>query len=279
MIAALVAALLLSPVSQLSESDLDARLAQMHALPFPERVERLSGVFLGTPYGELPLGDGSGPEPWPRWRVDKVDCQTYVETVLAMANARSLAEAKRILDDIRYKGEPGFDNRNHFTEAQWLPANTEKGYFTDEVPVIDGRAPTETLSLVHAQWSKVPVLRRLANIHNIPDGKYHVRYLPLDELRAKVKSIETGSIIMVVREYDPNRIVRISHMGFVLKTDKGWMVRHASTSSEHAVVDTPFGEYVERMSSFKKWKVVGFALARPVDAALRVSQIAKAAGN
>ena len=196
-----------------------------------------------------------------------------------MANAKSLAEARHLLDDIRYKGEPGFDNRNHFTEAQWLPANTEKGYFTDEVPVLDGRAPTETLMLVHAQWSKVPGLKRLANINNIPDGKYHVRYLPLDELRAHVKSIGSGSIIMVVREYDPNRVVRISHMGFVIKTDKGWMVRHASTGPEHAVIEVPFGEYVEKMSSFKKWKVVGFALAQPVDAALRVSQITRTAAN
>jgi N-acetylmuramoyl-L-alanine amidase-like len=279
MIAAFVAVLLSSPVSQLSEQDLDARLAQVHTLSFGERIDRLSGVFLGTPYGEFPLGDGSGPEPWPRWRIDKVDCQTYVETVLAMANARSLAEAKHVLDDIRYKGDPSFENRNHFTEAQWLPANIEKGYFTDEVPAIDGRAPTETLTLVHAQWSKVQVLRRLANIHNIPDGKYRVRYLPLDELRKYVKNIEPGTIIMVVREHDPNRVVRISHMGFVIQTPKGWMVRHASTGPEHAVIEVPFGEYVAKQTSFKKWKVVGFALARPVDAALRVSQIAKQASN
>ena len=279
MIAAIALAVLASPISQLSGADLDARLAQVHALPFHERIERLSGVFLGTPYGELPLGDSSGPENWPRWRLDKVDCQTYVETVLALANARSTAEAKNILDDIRYKGDPSFENRNHFTEAQWLPANLEKGYFTDEVPVLDGRAPTETLTLVHAQWSKVPALQRLASINNIPDGKYHVRYLPLDELRSHVKSIESGTIIMVVREFDPNRIVRISHMGFVIKTDKGWMVRHASTGPEHAVIEVPFGEYVEKMSSFKKWKVIGFALALPVDAKLRVSQIAKTAQN
>lgn len=279
MIAALVAVLLSSPVSQLSEQELDARLAQVHTLPFGERIDRLSGVFLGVPYGELPLGDGSGPEPWARWRTDKVDCQTYIETVLAMANARNLAEAKHILDDIRYKGDPSFENRNHFTEAQWLPANIEKGYFTDETPAIDGRAPTETLTLVHAQWSRVKVLQRLANIHNIPDGKYHVRYLPLDELRKYVKNIEPGSIIMVVREHDPNRIVRISHMGFVIQTPKGWMVRHASTGPEYSVIEVPFGEYVAKQASFKKWKVVGFALARPVDAALRVSQIAKQASN
>lgn len=280
MIALLAAALLASPISTLSDPELDARIAQVHELPFPERIDRLTGVFLGTPYGELPLGEGgTGPEPQARWRLDKVDCQTYVETVLALANARNLAEAKTILDDIRYKGEPSFENRNHFTEAQWLPVNTEKGYFTDEVPAIDGRAPTETLTLVHAQWSKVKVLQRLANIHNIPDGKYHVRYLPMDELNRYARAIEPGSIIMVVREHDPNRIVRISHMGFVIKTQNGWMVRHASTGPEHQVIEVPFGEYVKKQQSFKHWKVVGFALARPVDASLRVAQLGKSASN
>jgi hypothetical protein len=282
MIAALLTATLSSaPVLTLTEPQLDAKIAEAQRLPFTQRIEVLSALFLGVPYTDLPLGDGDqGPEPGPLFRTDGVDCQTYVETVLALANARSLDHAKAILDDIRYAdGKPSFQSRNHFTEAQWLPANLEKGYFTDGVPVIDGRAPTETLTLVHSQWSKVPILRRLAGISNLPDGKYHVRYLPLDELRSHVKSIESGTIIMVVREYDPNRIVRISHMGFVIKTGKGWMVRHASTGPEHAVIEQPFGEYVGKMSSFKKWKVVGFALALPVDAKLRVSQIAKTAQN
>src|SRR5438132_12584015 len=143
MTAALIAALLsTAPVISMSEQQLDAKISQAHSLPFPERLEALSKMFLGVPYGELPLGDGTGPEPGPRWRVDAVDCQTYVETVLAMANARNLEQAKSILDDIRYaKQPPSFDHRNHFTEAQWLPANAAKGYLKDDVPRIDGRAP------------------------------------------------------------------------------------------------------------------------------------------
>lgn len=274
MTVALLALLVASPVARLSDAQLDRTIADAHQLPFPQRVEALSKLFLGTPYGELPLGDGKGPESWPRWRTDKVDCQTYVETVLAMANARSLAQAKSVLDDIRYANDvPAFENRNHFTEAQWLPANREKGYFTDEVPVLDGRAPTETLTLRKEQWSKVPALQRLASA-NIPDGKYMVRYLPLEDLRAKVKDIEPGTILMVVREHDPNRIVRISHMGFVVKGPDGWVVRHATTGPEHAVIDEPLGQFVQKQTSYRKWKVVGFALAMPVDASLRVSQIA-----
>jgi hypothetical protein len=273
--AALVAS---APVVSMSEQQLDSKIAEAHRMQFPDRVDMLSRLFVGVPYGELPLGDGPGsPEPGARWRVDTVDCQTYVETVMAMANGRSLEEAKSILDDIRYMGPPNFVNRNHFTEAQWIPANTQKGYITDEVPAIDGRAPTETLTLVKAQWSKLPALKRLADA-GVPDGKFMVRYLPMDDLRKHVKSIQPGTILMVVREGAPDKVVRISHMGFVLKGPNGWVVRHATTGKEHAVVDEPFGEFVQKQTEYRKWPVAGFALVLPVDASLRVSQIAKA-GN
>jgi hypothetical protein len=269
-----LALLLAAAPAQLTDSALETQIAQSQRLPFPERIDALSKLFLGVPYGEFPLGDGSGVEPGPRWRTDQVDCQTYVETVLALANSRSVSEAKTVLDDIRYSGDPSFSNRNHFTEAQWLPSNTQKGYLTDEVPVIDGRAPKETLVLRKSDWSKVPALQRLSSA-NIPDGSYSVRYLPLGEVRAKAKSIEPGSIVMVVRESDPSRVVRISHMGFVVKGPNGFVVRHASTGPEHAVVDEPLDEFVQKQTTYKKWKVVGLALARPVDARLRVSELAK----
>jgi hypothetical protein len=271
----LVLALLIAAApAPISDDKLDAQVQSAHSLPFPDRIDALSKLFLGVPYGEFPLGDGAGVEPGPRWRIDQVDCQTYVETVLALANARNLSEAKTVLDDIRYSGDPSFSNRNHFTEAQWLPANTSKGYFTDEVPVIDGRAPKEVLVLRKSDWSKVPALKRLSSA-NIPDGSYAVRYLPLEEVTAKAKSIEPGTIAMVVRESDPSRVVRISHMGFVVKGPRGLMVRHASTGTEHAVVDEPLSDFVEKQTTYKKWKVVGLALAMPVDDRLRVSELAK----
>lgn len=273
----MLAALLLlatAPVLSLSEAQLDSTIARTHKRPFPERIAALSQLFVGVPYGEFPLGDGQRPpEPGPLFRTDAVDCQTYVETVLAMANARSLDQARAVLDDIRYRdGQPSFETRNHFTEAQWLPVNGEKGYLVDEVPRLDRRAPAETLELVRSQWSQVPALKRLVPA-NIPDGKYTVRYLPLDEVMARAKDIAPGSILMVVREPDAERVVRITHMGFLLKDKRGWVVRHASTGKEHAVVDEPLAQFVERQREYKSWKVVGFALAQPKDASRRVSKI------
>jgi hypothetical protein len=80
---------------------------------------------------------------------------------------------------------------------------------------------------------------------------------------------------MVVRENDPSRVVRISHMGFVVNGPKGLLVRHASTGSEHAVINEPLAEFVERNATYKKWPVAGFAFARPVDASQRVASVVK----
>ena len=265
-----------APITRMSDQDLDARIREAHQTPdFSARIDALSKLFLGVPYGEFPLGEGSGVEPQPRWRTDKVDCQTYVETVMAMANAKGLDEAKTILDDIRYTKPPvSFANRNHFTEAQWLPANLEKGYVRDEAVSIDGHAPEETLVLHKAQWSKVKGLQRLEPA-NIPEGKFAIRYLPIAEAKRKASSIEPGTILMVVREHDAQRVVRVSHMGFVVKGPRGLLVRHASTGDVHAVVDEDFFLFLDKQAEYRKWKVAGVALAMPLDATLRISQIAK----
>ena len=274
--AGLAAALATAPIAHLSDQDLDAKIRAAHGTAdFGARIDALSKLFVGTPYGEGPLGEGQGVEPAPRWRTDKVDCQTLVETVMAMANAKSLDEAKSILDDIRYGKAPvSFANRNHFTEAQWLPANLEKGYLRDEAISIDGNAPTETLVLHKAQWAKVPGLKRLQSA-DIPEGKFAIRYLPIAEAKKKASSVEPGTILMVVREHDADRVVRVSHMGFVVKGPRGLVVRHASTGDVHAVVDEDYFLFLDKQAEYRKWKVVGVALAMPLDATLRISQLAK----
>jgi hypothetical protein len=274
-----LAALLAAPTAAhpLDDKTLDAKIAETRRLPLNQRIEAMSRLFLGVPYGQLPLGDGSGPEPGPRWNTSAVDCQTYVETVLALANARNVSEARRVLDDLRYSGTPSFDNRNHFTEAQWLPANLKKGYLADETQIVDDRAPSETLTLHKSEWSKVPALKRLASA-NIPDGDYSVRYIPLGEVLARAVRIEPGSVVMVVREKDPSRVVRISHMGLVVQGAQGphgLVVRHASIGAEHAVVEETLTDFVHRQETYKKWPVAGLAFAKAIDASKHVESLGK----
>ena len=274
----MILALLLAaaPVLQMSEQQIDQAIAEAHRLPaIGDRVEKLSALFVGVPYGEFPLGEGSGIEPQPRWRLDQVDCQTYVETVLAMGNAKSLPAARAILDDIRYAQTPpkvGFATRNHFTEAQWIPSLVEKGYLREETTAIDGRARSAALALHRAQWEKVPGLKRLATA-DIPEGNFPIRYLTLDEAKKRAASIEPGSVLLVVRAHDPARVVRVSHMGLVVRKEGKLYVRHASFGQEKAVIELPFDEFIARQREYKKWPVQGLALAMPLDARLRVNKL------
>jgi len=268
-----------APVLQLSDQQVDRAIAEAHLVPaIGERVERLSALFVGVPYGDYPLGEGSGVEPQPRWRVDQVDCQTFVETVLAMANARSLERAKQVLDDIRYAGDPpkvSFATLNHFTEAQWLPSNSAKGYLREETRTIDPRAERTTLSLRRKQWEKVPGLKRLATA-KVPQGDFPIDYLTLDQAKKRAASIEPGSILLVVRRSDPKRVVRVSHMGFVVRKEGRLYVRHASIGEEHQVIDLEIGAFLDRQREYKKWPVQGVALLLPLDAQARVTRLMSA---
>jgi hypothetical protein len=192
-----------------------------------------------------------------------------------MANAKSLARARAILDDIRYSGDPpqvSFATRNHFTEAQWLPSNTDKGYLREETLEIDPRAPTTTLTLHRAEWEKVPGLKRLASAQ-VPEGDFRIHYLTLDATRKRARSIEPGTVLLVVRQHDPNRIVRVSHMGFVVRKEGRLYVRHASSGDEHRVIDMEIGRFLDKQREYKKWPVQGVALVMPLDAQVRVARL------
>jgi len=85
--------------------------------------------------------------------------------------------------------------------------------------------------------------------------------------------IAPGTVIMVVREADPARVVRITHMGFVVKDGARLVVRHASTGDARAVIDEEYRAFLERQETYKKWKVAGVALAKPLDASARVARL------
>jgi hypothetical protein len=261
-------------IVQLSAEQLDQRLAELQQRPaVGDRIDALSRLFLETPYVEHPLGEGGdGPEPQTRFRLDGVDCQTFVETVLALTNARSVAHARRVLDDIRYFKEPiSFATRSHFTEAQWLPSLVGKGYLRDEVPAFDRHAATAELVLERARWSQLPFLQRLLPAE-VPEGRFPVRFLTSAQLKKEAGQVANGTVVLVVRAHDPERILRVSHMGFLVRGPAGTLVRHAS-STAHRVVEEPIVDYVGRMDGLKKWPVAGYALYLPLDAKARAEQV------
>jgi hypothetical protein len=110
----------------------------------------------------------------------------------------------------------------------------------------------------------------------VPEGNFPIHYLTLEDAKKRVRSIEPGSVILVIREADPNRVVRVSHMGLVVRRDGRLYVRHASFGSERRVIDVEFGRFIDKQRGYKKWPVQGIALALPLDAQLRVSRLTAA---
>lgn len=125
------------------EERLDAGLAE-HAAG-PARAAWASGLLRGAAYARSPLGEGAPPDGDPRFRLDSFDCTTLVETLIALGNATSVAEARLLLDDVRYDGPPLLAHRNHLVEAQWLPVNSRKGWVENVTGALNGAAIERTV--------------------------------------------------------------------------------------------------------------------------------------
>ena len=100
--------------------------ARLKTASLADRIVAISARYRGTPYRRDPLGEG------PAGAVDRdplicttgVDCQTYVEQVLAAAIAPRPADVLAWLTRIRYRdGVVGFGTRNHYMVSDWLPHN------------------------------------------------------------------------------------------------------------------------------------------------------------
>lgn len=230
-----------------------------------ERLRVVSEPFLGAPYALSPLGEGEGPDPDPRIRYDAFDCTTFVETTVALALADDVEEAERLLDLIRYKGgQPGFLERRHFPEAEWIPELEQLGFLEDITREIGGDAVVvEKKRLDVAVWER---RRRPSHLElpdeRIPRGDFALDVWPLDLARAQQEKIPPGTLLNLVRVDFKSVPVRVSHQGLVIEKNGRLYLRHAADRMFHSVVDEPLDHFFLRMQKYKKWPVAGVNLAR-----------------
>ncbi len=258
--APVLAILALAGPSSALEAGLAARA------PGPERAVWASGLLLGARYRLSPLGEETPPDPDPRFRLDAFDCVTLVETAIALGNARTLAEARRLLDDVRYHGPPDFAHRNHYVEAQWLPANAGKGWIEDVTERIAGDLVLRgEKRLDPAAWRAAEragaVLPDLDPSRR-PIGVFTLPFVPLDHLAAVAPRIPEGTLLLLVREDRLSRPYRVTHMGIVVSGPGGRRaLRHASDArGALRVRDEPIERFVARVSRWEKWRAVGASL-------------------
>jgi hypothetical protein len=269
---ALVAALLVvgvpegaHPAPAAAEASLRARLdaglsARLAGAP---RATWASALLLGARYAPSPLGEGAEPDTDPRFRLDRFDCTTLVETALALGASRSVDEARERMDAIRYSGEPSFAARRHYVEAQWLPALVAAGWLRDATAEVGGEGTVE-IEIRHrrADWEAAARAGRLVpglDPGELPDGVSRLRVVPLARVAGEAPRIPEGAVVLVAREPRPGRPYAVVHMGMVVSGPGGArQVRHASADAGR-VVDEPLERFVARYARQRRWPVAGLA--------------------
>ncbi|AKQ64772.1 hypothetical protein A176_001684 [Myxococcus hansupus] len=241
-----------------------ALVAEDAEAPLASRLLRMSERFINTPYVLSPLGEGHGVDPDPTFRLDAVDCLTFVEQSMALSLARSEADVAPLLERIRYASAPTYEDRNHLMEAQWLPNNIRKGFLTDVTQRhAGGDAVVVTKSLTRHTWQS-----RSSQALGLPKaqqvvGTYSLNMLPLERVMAHASDIPSGTILVVMREDLPLKATRITHLGFVVQRKKRTYLRHASRGGYNRVVDEDLETFLARNARYSKWKVTGVSLFAP----------------
>ncbi len=260
------------------------------------RIQRLSSAILGRAYGLDPLGEGADGvvDSDPLWRLDVFDCLSLVETVLALARANSMAGFVEELTRIRYRqGELAFGARNHFMEADWLPANIERGVLADVSRSLPAPQATADGLLTRKRWLQMlqsnPLqagntalrrsaaaqreLRRLAELASATEpvslAYARLRELTPAGLAAVIAAIPPSAIVVIVR---PNTslfgavgaVTQVSHLGFVVAGANGPSFRHASSKRRNAgVIDVPLLAYLQEMQRTRSFTGIKVLQAIP----------------
>lgn len=243
------------------------------------KLEAFSRMFLGLPYGKNgPLGEG--PEGKydqdPLYRFDTFDCTTYVETMMALAQAKDVDEFEYLLNNIRYEdGVIDYLKRNHFTDLQWIPNNIRIGQLTEITAQTFG--PKNTLlaeaDINFPAWLKSHKVdqiiligatlnerrERLSELHaeasNYVIQKATVPYVSIKKLLEQpqlLKKVPQASLVNFVRpNWDLTEAAgthqNISHQGFLFWKNSKLYLRHASTTGK--VEDVLFLDYLKKFQN------------------------------
>ncbi|MDC0709332.1 DUF1460 domain-containing protein [Stigmatella sp. ncwal1] len=238
-----------------------ALLALDAQTPLAERLLHVSERFLGTPYLASPLGEGSGVDPDPTFRLDAVDCLTFVEQSMALSLARNESEVMSLLERIRYASTPLYEDRNHLMEAQWLPNNVRKGFVVDVTHRYGGEDTVRVQKvLTPLTWKSKSSQALTLPPERQPRGTFALNMLPLDRILAHARQVPSGTILLVLRDDLPLKATRITHLGFLVQKGRRTWLRHAARNRYGRVVDEDLETFLARNAKYDKWKVTGVSL-------------------
>jgi hypothetical protein len=284
-------------------SSLYDKLNQEKTLPMPDRLDKISGIFLQKPYYLGALGEGLAGryDQYPLYRADAFDCLTFVETVLAIALAHDLTSFQKNMKHIRYQdGKVSYITRNHFTDLDWNPNNQRQGFLEDITTRVRDEQQHPIAQMAEAEidkpsWYQHITVDRIRLVkpdadaqkqrldelikkgQSFPLATARIPYLPLTALfdadgepKERIfKQIPNGVVIEIIR---PNWDLRdkigshlnVSHLGFGFWHDGVLIFRNASTLKGQ-VVDQSLAEYLRATLQSPTIKGINIQIVRSPD--------------
>lgn len=261
--------------------------------PLQRRIEIQSAALLNTPYMEGALGEGINGiyDQNPLYRFDYFDCETYVDTVMALAVAKNLLDFRNKINQIRYKnGNVSFTQRNHFPSADWIPNNKRNGYIRELNYLI---APDKTkitrtqinlrnwylhlttdriqISYLNPRQKEIRLFQLKAEGSSLYGSKkVTISYIPVFDLLQNPKlrkKIPSGSLIFFVGHdaYLSSRIgtpMNVLHMGFAI-WNNGQLYCRMASSKAGKVLDVFFTDYLKTylslgtLDGISVWSITG----------------------
>ena len=226
----LLVAFLLSALTDLHAINLEQAVKESKGLKGKPKLEYLSRQFHGSDYARTLSR-------WPSKEefsidLDRLDCMTYVEYVLALDKINDFTEFHDAVRKIRYKdGQIDYKGRNHFF-VDWLDNNP---YLENVTSKFQGSR------LEMKQLSK----------RGLGTKTREICYLPLKQ---SYDSLETGDFVGF---YTSKPGLDVIHTGIIIKKQEPWL-RHFSIKGYQEI---QLKKWLNACA--KKRKIKGLIVARP----------------
>lgn len=202
-------------------------------------------------------------------KITGLDCVTFVENVLAIANVFKkgtidFESYKKELQLIRYRdGEiNGYPSRLHYF-TEWILNNQEKGLVRDITYDIGGEPYNKKINFMSTHTDSYKQLQGnddyISEIENIEKNlnKHKFYYIRKNEVEQFYENLKTGDIIATTTDIEG---LDVTHTGFIYKKNGKTHFLHASITKGEVVISKE--ELKEYLKSNKKQ--TGIIVARPI---------------
>lgn len=191
--------------------------------------------------------------------LDKLDCVTYFENVLAFARILkydnpTFKDLVNRVRDTRYRNGKvsGYTSRLHYT-SDWIYENTSKRIVADITKDLGGVPFPINVGFMSQNPKFYDALKKdpslVANIKKQEDAinKRKYFYIPKHKVKAIENKLKTGDIIAITTS---NKGLDYSHTGMIYKDKQGVAhFLHASSTKKKVTLDVSISEYLATVKS------------------------------